>query len=225
MIRILLCIVCLFQAGVSLAATRYVSDELRITMRSGPSTQNQIIKVLNSGDRLEMLKEQEVNQHDYALVRTSDGKEGWVLTQYLTDTPIARTQIATIKQKLAALQDSNDRLKKELAELKSLSNETLSTKSTLEKSLAETSAELNHIKDISSHALQLDMENKQLSLQLAQLKNEYKLSKTENAALKDRSDREWFIKGAIVVIGSMLFGILLTRIRWQKRRSSWNSSL
>ena len=225
MIRFLICVLCLFHAGVALAATRYVSDELRITMRSGPSTQNQIIKVLESGDRLELLKENDVNQRKYSLVRTSSGKEGWVLSQYLTAAPVARTQLESIRKKMTRLEESNKQLKQELADLKSQSSKTSTENSTLEKTLAETSAELQHIKEISSRALQLDKENKRLGLQVAELKNEYNLSKTENKALKDRTDREWFIKGAIVVIGSILFGIILTRIRWQKRRSSWDSSL
>ena len=34
-------------------------------------------------------------------------------------------------------------------------------------------------------------------------------------------DRQWFISGAGVVIVSMIFGILLTKISWQKKKR-WN---
>jgi len=34
-------------------------------------------------------------------------------------------------------------------------------------------------------------------------------------------DRQWFVGGALVVIASMIFGIILTRIPWQ-RKKKWN---
>ena len=34
-------------------------------------------------------------------------------------------------------------------------------------------------------------------------------------------DRQWFVTGAFVVAGSMILGIILTRIPWQ-RKKRWN---
>ena len=52
------------------------------------------------------------------------------------------------------------------------------------------------------------------------MEQEIQLLKQENDSLGDRSARNWFMTGSVVVIISMLFGILLTRIRWRKK-SSW----
>jgi SH3 domain protein len=61
------------------AKTMYVTDVLKVTLRTGPSTENKIIKIIESGQRLEVLKPGE----QWSLVRLFDGKEGWILNRYL----------------------------------------------------------------------------------------------------------------------------------------------
>jgi SH3 domain protein len=80
--------------------------------------------------------------------------------------------------------------------------------------------QLEKLKRISARPLEIEKNNEQLRDELAQRNNEVKLLSEENAGLKSRDQREWFMAGAGVVLLSILFGILLTRIRWQ-RRSSW----
>jgi len=223
--RLLITLVFCLYCGLSLAESRYVSDELRITLRSGPSQQNQIIKVLTSGTKMEFLEEAEIGKRTYAKVRTEDGKEGWVLSQYLVDSPVARDRLVSLERKTAKTITENKQLKERLSELTSQNKSTQSSNSELEQKLTDTLAELERIKGISSRAVQIDKDNRELNLQLSQLENEYKIVQSETEALKDSSQREWFIYGGLMAIGSLLLGIMLTRIRWQKRNSSWGSSL
>jgi len=51
------CIAFSLLLGVAHAETRYVSDELRITMRSGEDFSYQVIKELQSGTQLEVLSD------------------------------------------------------------------------------------------------------------------------------------------------------------------------
>jgi SH3 domain protein len=91
----------------ALAETRYVSDELVITMRSGKGSEYRIIKSLTSGTPVEVLGE----EGDYLMVRTG-GEEGWVLKQYITsETPKAKV--------IAGLREEIDRLKATAQELRS----------------------------------------------------------------------------------------------------------
>jgi SH3 domain protein len=43
----------------------------------------------------------------------------------------------------------------------------------------------------------------------------------ENEHLTDASAKDWFILGASVSLGSLLFGLLITRINWKRKRHSW----
>lgn len=62
------------------ADTRYVSDELIITLRSGRSAEFRILDYLKTGTPLEVLEEEGAHLR----VRTRGGKEGWVLKRYTT---------------------------------------------------------------------------------------------------------------------------------------------
>ena len=78
--------------GISAAqTTRYVSDELEITMRNGQGLDFGIRKMLKSGTELAVL---ENDPSGYSKVRTNDGVEGWVLSRYLVNNPSARDQLA-----------------------------------------------------------------------------------------------------------------------------------
>lgn len=207
---------------LAIADTRYVIDELRITVRSGPSTQNQIVKVLNSGTKLNVLEEVEENGRNYALIETGDIK-GWVLTQYLTNIPIARDRLSAVEKKLATLQTQNTELKQQLRKLKAENATILSQRDKLNSSAQTLDAELEKLKRISARPIQLEENNEKLRTELASRNNEVKLLIQENESLKNRTQRDWFVVGAVVVLISILFGILLTRIRW-RRRSSWGNS-
>jgi SH3 domain protein len=72
-----------FLAALSAAALPaqgdYVRDQLRINMRSGPGLQYRIVKLLQSGDQVARLSQQD----DWIQVRSPDGSEGWVPAGYL----------------------------------------------------------------------------------------------------------------------------------------------
>ena len=75
----LVLLVCLFSASVY-GETMYVSDILKLTLRTGPSIENKIISVLESGQVMEVIKFGD----EWSRVQLPNGKEGWVLSRYLT---------------------------------------------------------------------------------------------------------------------------------------------
>ena len=202
-----------------LAETRYVVDELIITVRSGPSGQHQIVKLINSGASLNVIEEIENNGKQYAHVQNDD-LDGWVLSQYLSTTPIARAQLQAAQVKAQKHSEENSRLKKQLAELQRARSTVEKQRDQLKNDSQQLDKQLSKLKRVSARPLEIEKNNEQLRNALAQNLNKVKLLSQENADLKSRDDREWFIAGAGVVLFSILFGIILTKIRWQ-RRSSW----
>ena len=85
----------------SAETTRYVSDQLEITMRNGQGVKFAIKRVLTSGDRLDLI---EADSSGYSKVRTIEGVEGWVLTRYLMNAPSVRNLVADSDQKVANLE-------------------------------------------------------------------------------------------------------------------------
>src|SRR5688572_22179173 len=80
--------------------TRYIADDIPITLRTGPSLENRIVRNLSAGVRVDVLGVDEAN--GYTRVRVvSDGTEGWVLTRYLQAEPVARERLAAVERNLA----------------------------------------------------------------------------------------------------------------------------
>lgn len=216
----LISLILLLASAPAFADTRYVVDELTITVRSGPSNQHQIVKMIDSGTKLDVIDEVEKDGKHYAHVRIGN-KEGWVLSQYLRSTPIARDLLEAAKTKTEKYREENALLKKQLDELQRAHAEVEKQRDQFKQSEQSMEQQLNNLKRVSAHPLEIERNNEQLRNELAQRNNEVKLLSQENAGLKSRDQRDWFVAGAVVVLLSMLFGILLTRIRWQKR-SSWS---
>jgi SH3 domain protein len=148
--------------------------------------------------------------------------EGWVLTRYLMDNPSAQDQLADAKKKLARLEDDNKNLQ---AKLNAVSGD----KASLDKEKGDLVAksdkmetELNHIRKTAANALAIESEKNRLADESRRLESELQTLQQQNLSLKDHSDREWFVKGAAVVVVGILIGLILPKIRF-RTRSRWNS--
>jgi SH3 domain protein len=82
----LLLIFTLFTAPIAtLAETVWLRDVLYVNIRTGPSNNNRILQTITSGTRMEVLEKPE--DVDFYRVRTEDGLEGWIPSQYLVTEP------------------------------------------------------------------------------------------------------------------------------------------
>jgi SH3 domain protein len=202
------------------AETRYVSDELGITLRTGQSTQHQILRMVTSGTPLEVLETDD--ESGYTQVRTPQGVEGWVLTRYLMDHPSAQDQLAAAKKKIARLEEDNKNLQAKLSEVSGDKSSLGKEKGELLAKNDKLETELNHIRKTAASALAIESEKNRLADETHKLKTELEAVQQENLSLRDRSNREWFVRGAAVVIAGIFIGLILPKIRFG-RRSRWNS--
>lgn len=204
------------------ATTKYVIDEILITMRSGQGSQFQILRTLPSGTPLEILQSEE--KSGYSLARTQKGTEGWVLTQYLSNQPIHRDRLETALKRLAKLEQEN----KELRQNASSKGKQASDLERELKSLTEDNEKMNkeliRIKNISKKPMKLAEENKVLKTDTVKMEKEVNMLRQENQSLKDRSTKEWILAGAGVLFFGIVFGLILPNFK-SSRRTSWDSSL
>lgn len=87
----------------------YVSDDIGVIMRSGPTNRYRVIGRLVAGTPIEVLATDTDNKSSQ--VRTADGEEGWIQMEYITDQP-------TIRALYSELKIEHDELKQELAQTK-----------------------------------------------------------------------------------------------------------
>lgn len=201
----------------------YVSDELTIPLRSGTSDKHRIFRFLKSGTPLKVLETSE--DGDYSRVTDPDGKEGWVKNIDLMNRRSARDRLVNANEKLTKSRETVKKLKKTIAELqadsKNLSKQLVSS----EKQGNTLEGDLAHLKKITANPLALANKNRELEDNLDAVSKLNEQLKNDNERLLDDSTKDWFILGAAVSMGSLLFGLLITRIRWQKKRSWGDSSL
>lgn len=186
---------------VTLAETRFV--EVEVTLRTGQGTGYSIVRMVRSGTPVEVLREDPGS--GYTRIRMPGGAEGWILTRYLTTTPVGAEQLVTAQQRIDQLQRQNGQVVAErdryLKEADSLTKE------------------LTRLKDLSSNAVALDESNQRLQTTVARHEETIGRLQSENERLASRTQRDWFIAGASVLIIGIVLGVVLPRIRWRRRRS------
>jgi SH3 domain protein len=200
--------------------TRYITDQLEVTLRSGQSTKHQIVRMLPSGSAIEILEAGEDGA--YTRIRTEQGTEGWVLSHYLDEQPSARQRLDQANNRLKLLDDENKQLKNDLAKIRA-ENRDLSKEKGLQTQLGnDLQQELNRIKRVSSDTLNVDKENQSLKQQLLQIQMNYDQSQQQISALQDSTARDWFMVGGGVILIGILIGLIIPKIRW-KKKSEWGN--
>lgn len=210
-------------AGVStsvMAEKRYVSDELRLQLRSGPSNENRIMKSLRSGAHLELLEADA--ETGYSKVKTDKGLEGWVLTRFLKDEPIAKEKLIVANRKLerqaaelATLKKQNSELSKEKSTLGSNQSNLSREKKALEKELAR-------IKEISANAIALDEKVSKLTMRNQEMDIELETLTNENRSLKEDKERKFLMIGGGLVIIGIIAGLIIPSLRAGRRTDGWS---
>ena len=193
------------------AETVYVSDQLEINLRTGPSLKNKIIKILKSGAIVEVLQE---NPNGYTEVKASDGKIGWVPKRYLMDSPSARSRLEEVQKReqgLVAQQQEVEALRVAVVEHEKSSEQ-------MQASNAQLRTELEKVKNIAADTLTINDKNKALAGALAQAEEKQTVLQVENERLKNNTEQAWFLRGAGVILLGMFLGLLIPKLRFKKKR-------
>lgn len=212
--RILLAGLCLAMlSSPAWAATAYVSDVMEITLRSGPSTSHKILAMLRSDQALEIVEE----GADWTRVHTQNGKEGWVLTRFLTAQTPNRIRLARlqseyddIRAKVEALAAENTQLTSENSRLSATLKENQST-------IEKLNSAYGTLKKESADFINLKTRFGKTSAELAKQTGLAEQFEAELSKLRFNERVRWFLSGAGVLLLGMIIGAVLKR---QRRRSS-----
>lgn len=212
-----LCLLALSAAAAD-AQTRYVSDRLEVTLRTGTTTQHSIVRMLPSGTRVEVLGTDDAA--GYTRVRSADGTEGWVLTRYLMDRPAAREQLEVATARAESLAARVAELTAEVEVLRSERDTLDAERGGLGAESEELRTELERVRRVSASALELDKTNRELRTRLAAAEQASDSLRADVSDLKRNTQRDWFLAGAGVLVLGLLFGLIIPKLRLG-RRSRW----
>jgi len=197
-------------------AALYVTDQLEITLRSGPGLDFKILKMLPSGVELTQIEEKE----GWTQVRTPRGEEGWVITRYLTTEPPkgprleaalrelekTRADAAAQKKEFDAVRGERDRLAGEARRLEGRLN-------SVEKEYGDWKKVNEGVVALRDKAQALEDEQKTAGEELEQLR-------AENRSLKTRETFYWFFSGVIVLLLGWVLGYVYASSRQRAKAQS-----
>ena len=195
------------------AETMYVSDIVKITVRTGAGINHKIVAMIRAGESVEVLKPEE----EWSFVRITNGKEGWILSRFLTSSEPDGLALARLKKKHAALKnqavsliEENNVYKKENKELnldlktnKEISDKIKSSYETLKKESAE--------------FLELKSNYEKTSSKLTEQTKKAEKLEEELTKLLLHQNIKWFLSGAGVLLLGFVIGFSTKR---QRNRSS-----
>lgn len=201
--------------------TRYVTDEVKINMRSGESNSHRILRMLPSGAAVRVLSTD--SETGYSKVRTEDGVEGYVLAYQLMGQPSARQRVAVLEGKIQALQEEPLRLAAQLEQLQTSCQKIEADNSLLQSMRSRLEQELESIKRTSANAVQIAEERNALRTQVVSMTRQLEEIRQENRDLSNRNAQHWFLIGGGVLSGGIILGLILPHLRFRRRRTSWGS--
>lgn len=199
------------------AETQYVSDHLVITVRTGQGAQFQIIKTLESGEHVKVL---ETTETGYTRIETSDGTEGWVRSQYLAEEPVASEKLERAEAQLLRTRTALKKIKESYATLSQEHKSLSQNQATLSTDKQKLDSELARLSEVAKKPILLDKQNRKLQQKNVTLEKDLQRLNQENHSLKDRSQREWFIAGALVLFGGIILGVIIPKLR-SRKTSAW----
>ena len=222
MIRISLFLFLLFvgTSQVNAAGVKYVTDIFEVTMRSGTTTSNSIVRLLRSGESVTVLEDDPVSQ--YSLVETDGGKQGYVLSRFLMDDPSARETLQDLRGKYESQQLQINEQQAEINQLEQSLLQEQGDNEALKITLRASEQEFSEVRDAAQNTLNILEQNKRLQTVVDQLREEKTVLSETNAELSDSTQIDWFVRGAAVSLFAFIIGVLVTRIRWRKK-DSWGS--
>jgi SH3 domain protein len=170
------------------AEDMYVTGITNITMRTGPGTEHKIVAILKSGTKLSIVQ----YQSDWSEVQTSNGKQGWVLSRFLT-------QKIPDALKVDKLERENKTLLSRLSTIEE-ENKTLTIKNA---ALIQVEEQYRKLKEESKEYLDLQQKYNKVIKEFEEQKN--KVEKREGESHKEI--QMWYLIGPGVAIVGFIFGL------------------
>jgi SH3 domain protein len=202
----------------SWAETAYVTDRFKVTFRSGPSLDNKVVRMLPSGQELEVLDTQGDWSHVRIVGEEGDDTDGWILSRFLIERLPWEKQAALLQKQnqelTTKLATSNEKQKAVSTETQQLSGDLKKTQT----SLQDLKKKYDSLKKGASSYLALKDDYNGMKSALDSSQQKVTVLTNENEKLRSSERRKWFITGALVLLCGWLIGLLMGKK--QRRRSS-----
>ena len=205
---------CLVWATVTWAGeTGYVSDSIEITVRTGPGMDRKIFTMIRSGQALEILE----TQNDWTHIRLPSGREGWVLTRFVTTRVPATVRLAELETTHQRLLEKAEAPVQELARLEAQNQALESSLNEAREEAGQLASRLAEVQKNGSANPGLRAAYRRSAERVSQQQKRLATLEESLAQASRATAIWWFLTGAGVLFVGFLLGLVS---RSKRRRSS-----
>ncbi|MBI5580962.1 MAG: TIGR04211 family SH3 domain-containing protein [Deltaproteobacteria bacterium] len=197
------------------AETVYVSDVIKLSVRSGPGNEHKSIAVTESGQQLELI----TPGQEWSLVRLANGAEGYVLARYLTTIQPGRFQYGQLQDKIKALTAQAASLAGENSRLKAENEKLAATVSGGQEQIDSLRSEYETFKQEATDLVGLKAKTDALTAELEQKNKQLAVLEIQSDDVYRTTYLYWFVAGAAVLFAGFLTGYSVKRQRWRSSLS------
>ena len=200
-------------AAVQLSAqTLYIQPASEVPLRRGQGTEYKITAIISDGTPVNLLEEQE----GWSRVKLEDGKEGWILTRYLSATPPLTTRIELLEQEKQTLVAEVEALKQQLGEVTDAHDMAAADLSSCIGERTDLRDRYQTLERDTADVVQTKKDLERALEEIEVLKSSYDELKIANSVLKKNESIKWFLAGTGVLLAGWILGRFSQRAKKRK---------
>jgi len=193
-----------------LASSLYVAPTAQIAIRRGQGTEYKIVAMVKDGVKVEVIEESEF----YKKVRTSTGREGWVLSRFLSPNPPLDSVVEKLREEKKTWQGKSTTLNQKIEELTLSLNTTQEELNNLRREREELGHDYETLQRDTADVVQIKQDLERTAGENGTLLEKLAVVEEQYNGLKKDSTMYWFLAGA----GVLVVGIILGKMPGPSRR-------
>lgn len=194
----------------ALATSLYVAPTAEIAIRRGQGTEYKIVAMVKDGAKVEVIEEVEF----YKKVRTSTGREGWVLGRFLSSEPPLDSVVEKLREEKRKWQEKSIGVNQKIEELTLALNTTQEELNYLSREREELGHDYETLQRDTADVVQIKQDLDRTAGENGTLIEKLDVVEEQYNALKKDSTMYWFLAGA----GVLVVGIALGKMPGPSRR-------
>ena len=192
------------------ARSLYVAPSAEIAIRRGQGTEYKIVAMVKDGAKVEVIEESEY----YTKIRLDSGKEGWVLSRFLSPDPPLDSVVKKLQVEKDNLQEKSTAATQKIEELTLALNTIQEELDNLRGERDVLSQDYATLQRDTADVVQIKEDLEKTAGENGALLDKLALVEEQYNALKKDSNMYWFLAGA----GVLIVGIVLGKMPGPSRR-------
>lgn len=191
-----------FMVTATLAQSLFVAPSAEIAIRRGQGTEYKIVAMVKDGTKVEFLEEDGF----YTKIRLNSGKEGWMLSRFLSPDPPLFQVVERLQQENDQLKEKSHTASEKISELTLALENTQQELDSLKSDREQLGEDYETLQRDTADVMQIKKDLEKTSGENSALLDKLAQLETENNTLKKDDKMYWFLAGAGVLILGIIFG-------------------